>query len=200
MLVVHGDSRSGNCYKVRLLLAHLGTPFEWREYDVTRGPTRTPAFLAMNPNGRLPLLELEDGGYLPESNAILWYLAEGTPCLPGDRLGRARALQWMFFEQYSHEPYIATSRYWLHLLGEPERYREQLEAKRGPAYAALAVMEGHLAAHDWFAGGAFSVADIALYAYTHVAHEGGFSLDAYPAVRAWLARVKDLPGHVAMHG
>jgi len=198
MLKVHGDSRSGNCYKVKLLLAQLGLPFEWQDYDVTLGTTRTAAFLAMNPNGRLPLLEITPGEYLAESNAILWYLAEDSDMLPDTHLGRAHALQWMFFEQYSHEPYIATSRYWMHLLGEPERFREQLEARRAPGYAALAVMEQHLARQDFLAGGRYSVADIALYAYTHVAHEGGFSLDDYPALRAWLERVKDRPAHVEM--
>ncbi len=198
MYKVYGDMNSGNCYKVKLALAMLELPFEWHHRDVTRGDTRTAEFLAMNANGRIPLLELAPGNWLPESNAILWYLAEGSTLLPDSRLGRARALQWMFFEQYSHEPYIATSRYWIHLLGQAERYREELERRRAPGYAALAVMEDHLASCRYFAGERFCVADIALYAYTHVAHEGGFSLADYPAVRAWLARVAAQPGHVAM--
>ncbi len=196
MLRLYDFLESGNGYKVRLLLSQLGIPFERIEVDITRGATRTPAFLAKNPNGRIPTLELEDGRFLAESNAILWYLAEGTPYLPADRFERAQALQWMCFEQYSHEPNIATSRFWVHQ-GEltPERCAA-LEQKRVLGYAALAVMEGHLAPRAFFVGERYGVADTALYAYTHVADEGGFDLAGYPAVRAWLARVRAQPGHV----
>jgi glutathione S-transferase len=195
---VYGDRWSGNCYKVKLLLNLLGIAYEWQEIEVTSGVTRKPDFLAMNPNGRVPVLEIEPGTWLAESNAILCYLAEGTPYLPTDRLERGRAMQWLFFEQYSHEPYIATSRYWIRYLGKAEEYREQLAAKRPGGEAALAVMEGELARRDWFAGGRYTIADIALYAYTLVAHEGGFDLAPYKAVRAWLARVARQPGHVEM--
>jgi glutathione S-transferase len=187
---------SGNAYKVRLLLHFLGIPFERIEMDIDRGETRTPEFLRRNPNGRVPVLEVAPEVHLAESNAILWYLAEGTRFLPDDRMARAEALQWMFFEQYSHEPNIATSRYWItHKLLTPDR-EALLPAKRKLGYDALGVMEGHLAARRFFVGERYSIADIALYAYTHVAHEGGFDLAPFPAVRAWLARVAAEPGHV----
>ncbi len=186
---------SGNGYKVRLTLAHLGLAYEWEECDILRGATRTPAFLARNPNGRIPTLELDDGSFLAESNAIIWYLAEGSPLVPGDRLGRARALQWMFFEQYSHEPYVATPRFIMKHLPADAPRRAELPDRLERGRAALAVMERHLADHRYFAGGRFSVADIALYAYTHVAHEGGHDLAPYPQLRAWLDRVAGQPGH-----
>ena len=198
MFKVYGDRLSGNCYKVKLLLTQLGHPFEWVEIDVPGGQTRKPEFLAMNPNGRVPLLEIERGVWLPESNAILCYLADGSPYLPDDRLERARALQWLFFEQYSHEPYIATSRYWIFYLNKAEEYAEQLAAKRPGGYAALGVMEGQLSQRDWLVANRYTVADIALYAYTHVAHEGGFDLAGYPALREWLKRVEAQPGYVPM--
>ena len=163
-----------------------------------KGESRTPEFLARNPNGRVPLLELEDGRCLAESNAILWYLAEGTPLVPAEPFARAQALQWMFFEQYSHEPNIATARFIVRYLGNPANRRAALEAKMAPGYAALEVMEGRLAAHDWFAGEDYSIADIALYAYTHCADEGGFDLTRYQAICAWLARVMPRPLHTAM--
>jgi len=187
---------SGNGYKVRLLLHQLGIPFERIELDITQGATRTPGFLAKNPNGRIPTLELDDGTFLAESNAILWYLAEGTPYLPVDRLGRAQALQWMFFEQYSHEPYVAVARAWLHLFGLDDERRRQLPQKQKLGYDALGVMEGHLATRAFFVGERYSVADVALYAYTHVAHEGVFDLRRFAAVRAWLERVRAQPRHV----
>ena len=187
---------SGNGYKVRLLLAQLASPFERVEMNILEGATRTPEFLAKNPNGRIPVLELEDGTFLAESNAILFYLAEGTRFLPGDRIDRARVLQWMFFEQYSHEPYIAVARAWLHLFGMDEERRRQLPQKQKLGYDALGVMERHLREREFFVGGGPSIADIALYAYTHVAGEGGFELDAYPAIRDWLDRVAAEPGHV----
>jgi glutathione S-transferase len=186
---------SGNGYKVRLLLTQLGLPFERIELDVVKGETRTPAFLAKNPNGRIPLLELEDGTHLAESNAIMWYLAEDTPFLPTDRLARAQVLQWMFFEQYSHEPNIATVRFWLHTELTDER-RALLPSKRAQGYAALQVMERHLHDRTFFVGERYTIADIALYAYTHVAGEGGFDLAPYGAVNAWLARVREQPRHI----
>jgi glutathione S-transferase len=186
---------SGNGYKVRLLLRQLGIPFERVELDILNGASRTPAFLAKNPNGRIPTLELEDGSYLAESNAILWYLAEGTPFLPADRLERARVLQWMCFEQYSHEPNIATVRHWYHTELTDER-RAMLPRKRELGEAALAVMDGHLRARRFFVDETYGIADIALYAYTHVADEGGFDLEPYPAVGEWLERVRAQPGHV----
>jgi glutathione S-transferase len=195
---VYGDLWSGNCYKIKLVLTRLQQPFDWMPVDIMKGESRTPAFLAKNPNGRVPLLELDDGTCLAESNAILWYLAEGTPLVPADRLGRAQALQWMFFEQYSHEPNIATARFIVRYLGNPPERREALAAKMAPGYAALGVMEAHLAAHDWFAGPGCSVADIALYAYTHCAADGGFDLARFPAIRSWLARVESQPFHVPM--
>jgi glutathione S-transferase len=186
---------SGNGYKVRLLLHQLGIPFERVEMDILRGETLTPEFLAKNPNGRIPTLELEDGSHLAESNAILCYLADGTPFLPADRLERARVLQWMCFEQYSHEPNIATVRFWYQSELTDER-RALLPAKRELGEAALRVMDGHLRTRRFFVGDAYTVADIALYAYTHVADEGGFDLAPHRAIRDWLERVRAQPGHV----
>jgi glutathione S-transferase len=197
MLTLYDYLPSGNGYKVRLLLRLLGQPFELVERDILRGETRTPEFLRLNPNGRVPVLVLEDGTALAESDAILWYLAEGTPYLPEGRLERAQVLQWMFYEQYSHEPNIATTRFWLmhpELLDDARR--AQLATKRTLGYAALDVMETHLRERPYFVGGRISIADIALYGYTHVAAEGQFDLQPYVAVRAWLARVRERPGYV----
>jgi glutathione S-transferase len=196
MLRLHDHVTSGNGYKVRLLLTQLGTPFERIEYDIDRRATRTPDFLRLNPNGRIPVLEFEDGRALAESDAILVYLAEGTPYLPQDRFERALVLQWMFFEQYSHEPNVATLRYWItHNVLNDER-RAMVEGKRRSGYAALEVMERHLAERRYFVGERYSIADIALYAYTHVAGEGGFDLAGYPALRRWLDRVASEPRHI----
>ncbi len=198
-MILHDYLPSGNGYKVRLLLTQLGVPFERIEYDVTAGETRTSEFLeGINPNGRVPVLETNDGDFLAESNAILFYLADGTPFLPEDRLERARVLQWMFFEQYSHEPNVAVARAWVHVFDEEmtEERRLALEAKRKLGYDALGVMEGHLKDNEFFVAGRYSVADIALYAYTHVPHEGGFDLSGFPAVRAWMGRVAAQPGHI----
>ncbi len=203
-MILHDNLSSGNGYKVRLLLAQLGLPFERLEYDIDRAETRTSEFLRMNPNGRVPVLELEDGRFLPESNAILFYLAEGTPFLPDGRFEQAQDLRWAFFEQYSHEPNIASPRYWItHNMPMTEERRVTLEPKRRLGYAALGVMEGHLKEghlkdHDFFLGDRYSIADIALYAYTHVAHEGGFDLGRFPAARAWLQRVAAQPGHIPL--
>jgi len=198
-LRLHDFLPSGNGYKVRLLLTQLDIPFERIEYDVDRGETRTPEFIEnVNPNGRVPVLETEGGEFLPESNAILFYLAEGTRFLSEDRLGRAMTLRWMFFEQYSHEPNIAVARAWLHVFDVrmTEERRTALEAKQKLGYDALGVMERHLVGNDFFVEDRYSVADIALYAYTHVADEGGFDLGGFPAVRAWLERVSSQPGYI----
>jgi glutathione S-transferase len=195
---VYGDSRSGNCYKIQLLCSHLRIGYEWKEVDILAGDTHTPEFLAMNSNGKIPLLALPDGRCLPESNAILCYLADDSALAGSDRFSKADVLKWMFFEQYSHEPNIASSRFIIKYLGNPPDRRAGLEEKRVGGYKALDVMESHLVAHDFMTGDNFTIADIALYAYTHVADEGGFDLDAYPAVRAWLERIAALPGHVAM--
>jgi glutathione S-transferase len=198
MFTVYGMADSGNCYKVKLALEQLKRPYRWVEVDTTRGGTRTREFLARNPNGKVPTLQLEDGSHLPESNAILWYLAEGSPLLPDDRLGRARALQWMFFEQYSHEPCIAVARYVLRYLPADSPRRAELPRLQERGSQALAVMEQHLAKEQFFVGGRYCVADISLYAYTHAAADGGFDLRRYPAVSAWLARVKAQPKHVPL--
>jgi glutathione S-transferase len=190
---------SGNGYKVRLLLAQLGIDYRWTDLDIDAGATRTPEFLARNPNGRIPTLELDDGTNLAESNAILWYLAEGTQFVPGDRLGRAQVLQWMFFEQYSHEPYVATPRYIVKHLPVDHLRRLELPERLAKGRAALAVMEAHLATRKFFVAERYSIADIALYAYTHVAHEGGHDLGRYPRVRAWLERVNGEPRHVGIY-
>ncbi len=187
---------SGNGYKVRLLLTLLGRPYRWQELDILQGSTRTPEFLAKNPNGRIPTLELDDGVCLAESNAILWYLAEGTRFIPTERLARAQTLQWMFFEQYSHEPYVATPRFILHHLPADSPRRAELPDRLTRGRAALGVMNTHLQSHAYFAGGSYTIADIALYAYTHVADEATIDLTPYPEVRRWLARVAAEPGHI----
>jgi glutathione S-transferase len=194
---LHDHLTSGNGYKVRLLLTQLGLPFERIEYDIDKGATRTPEFLAqVNPNGRIPVLEIEPGFLLAESDAILFYLAEATPFLPADRRLRAEVLQWLFFEQYNHEPNVATPRYWItHKVMTPAR-EALLPAKHEQGYAALALMERHLASRRFFVGERYSIADIALYAYTHVAEEGGFTLARFPAIGAWLARVAAEPRHI----
>ncbi|MDX2241656.1 MAG: glutathione S-transferase family protein [Leptolyngbyaceae cyanobacterium bins.302] len=189
---------SGNGYKVRLLLTQLGIPFELVELDIVKGETRTPEFLQKNPDGRIPLLELESEVYLAQSNAILIYLSEGTEFLPDDRLARARVLEWLFFEQYSHEPNIATSRFWIHTLNLAEERREQLAQKHTAGVAALKVMEQRLANHPFLVQDRYTIADIALFAYTHVADEGGFDLEPFPAIRAWIQRVQHQPQHIPM--
>ncbi len=198
-MILHDYLPSGNGYKVRLLLTQLGIPFRRIEYDTTRGETRTQEFLErINANGRVPVLETDEGELLTESDAILFYLAEGTPFLPDGRLDRAKVLQWMFFEQYSHEPNIAVARAWLHVFGleMTEERRLALETRQKLGYEALGVMEDHLSRNDYFVARRYTVADIALYAYTHVAGEGGFDLAGYPSVRAWLGRVAAQPGHI----
>jgi glutathione S-transferase len=191
---------SGNCYKVKLALEQLPVPYRWVEIDSTRGETRTDSFLSKNPNGKVPTLALEDGTFLPESNAILHYLAEGSRLLPADRLGRARVLQWMFFEQYSHEPYIAVARSIQRYLPADSPRRAELPRLHERGNQALAVMEQHLAREPFFVGGRYSIADIALFAYTHCAGDGGFDLARYPGVHAWVERVKAQPRFVPMGG
>lgn len=202
MITVHGYSVSGNCHKIRLLLEqlgrHLDRDYRWVEVDSSRGETRTPDYLAKNPNGKVPMLKRDDGHVLVESNAILHYLAEGTPCLPDDPWQRAQALSWMFFEQYSHEPYVAVARFICGWTPIDSPRRADLPRLRERGHEAFAVMEKHLSAHPWFTGPAYGIADIALFAYTDVAHQGGFDLAPYPALRDWLARVRATPGFVAM--
>ena len=196
MLTLYDYLPSGNGYKVRLLLHQLGQRFRLVEKDIVKGETRRPEFLALNPNGRIPLLRFEDGRCLAESGAILWHFAEGTPFLSAEPFERALTLQWMFFEQYSHEPNIATARHWIQHLGGRAKWAGKIEEKVERGHLALGVMEGHLAAHDYFVGDRYSIADVALFAYTHVAEEGEFDLSRYPAIRRWLDRVAGQPGHV----
>jgi len=195
---IFGDKQSGNCYKIQLLLAHLGTSCDWVDIDILNGDTKTQQFLAMNPNGKIPLLELDNGDYLTESNAILNYLADGTDYLPGDSLQRAKVLSWQFFEQYSHEPFIAVARFINHYLGLPKERQQEYESKHEGGYKALAVMETQLQKSDYLAGNSLTIADISLYAYTHVAHEGGFDLSGYPAIVQWLGRIEAHPAHTEM--
>ncbi len=196
MLKLYQSHPSGNCYKVRLLLYQLGIPFETVETNISAGETRTPEFKDKNPIAKVPTVELEPGVFLAESNAILWYFAEGTPLIPSDKLEQARMLQWMFFEQYSHEPYIAVARAWIALFGIPAGKERELEERIQKGYAALDIMEGELKKRPFFAGARYSIADIALYAYTHVAEEGRFELGRYPAIRAWFDRVQAQPRHL----
>jgi glutathione S-transferase len=197
-LKFYGDSRSGNCYKLKLLCSEMDIPYDWQEVDILAGETRTPEFLEMNANGRIPLLSMPDGRYLAESNAILCYLADGSDFFGHDAYSRAEILQWMFFEQYSHEPYIATSRFIIRYLGSPPDRQAELIQKKDGGYAALGVMERQLSEQDYFVGNTMTIADVALFAYTHVADEGGFDLAAYPAVLEWLGRVKSRPGYLPM--
>ena len=200
MLTVYGMKSSGNCYKVQLLLEQLGRPYRWIDVDSAAGETRTPQYLAMNPNGKVPLLEVAPGRWLAESNAILCYLAEGSPLWPQEAWGRAQVLQWLFFEQYSHEPYIAVARFICLWLDAQHERRAELPRLRERGTQALAVMERQLQAQPFIAGAQYSIADIALFAYTHAAADGGFELAQYPQVQAWLQRVREQPGFVAQQG
>ena len=200
MLTLYSMRRSGNCYKVRLALAHLKVPFHLIEIDILKGESRTPEFLAKNPSGHVPVLEVMPGRYLAESGAILWYIAGGTPLAPEDRIDRADAMQWMFFEQHSVEPNLGAAHFWLTLVkGGRELQTHALEVWIENGYAALGVMEKHLATHDFFAANRYTIADIALYAYTHTANESAFDLTGFPSIRAWLKRVADQPGHVTIN-
>jgi glutathione S-transferase len=196
MLTLYDFLPSGNGYKVRLLLSQLGIPFKLVEKNILKGETRTPEFLAINPDGRIPTVQFDDGRILAQSNAIIFYFAEGTAFLPADRFERAQALQWMFFEQYSHEPYIAVARFWIHELHKREEWADRLKERWQKGYQALDIMERHLQRHRFFAGNSYSIADISLYAYTHVAEQGDFDLSRYPSIRGWLDRVADQPSHV----
>lgn len=200
-LILHEYAPSGNCYKIRLTAAHLDVPLTRRGYDILKGETRTPEFLAnVNANGRIPVLQIGER-LLPESNAACFWLADGSHLIPADRFARADMLRWMFWEQYSHEPNIATLRFWRAFVGEgglSASQREQMPAKQASGEAALKLMDEHLERHRWFAGDAFSLADIALYAYTHVSEEGGFDLARHPQVVRWLGQVSMLPGHVVI--
>jgi glutathione S-transferase len=198
VITLYGFSPSGNCQKVRLLLEQLGREYRWIEVDSANGGTRTPDFLAKNPNGKVPMLETDDGRVLVESNAMLFWLAESTAFLPDDSWQRAQALSWMFFEQYSHEPYIAVARFICGWTALDSPRRADLPKLRERGHQALAVMEHHLLTARWFTGSEYGIADIALFAYTDVAGDGGFDLAAYPAIRDWMARVRNTPGFVPM--
>jgi glutathione S-transferase len=198
MYKVYGDYNSGNCYKIKLMLNLLGAEYEWVPVDILKGETETEAFLAKNPNGKIPVLELEDGTSLWESNAILNFLAEGTPYLLTEPRLRTQMLQWQFFEQYSHEPTLAVARFIQFYLGLPEERLEEYHSLHRRGNKALKVMEQQLQRTPFLVGDNFSIADIALYAYTHVAHEGGFDLAQFPAIQQWLVRVKQQPGYVGM--
>jgi glutathione S-transferase len=197
-VLLYDSTVSGNCYKVRLLLAHLGIPYERREVSVVDRSNRPELLGSLNPALRVPTIVLDDGRSLGESGAILWYFGEGTPFVPEDRYERAHVLQWMFFEQYDHEPAIAVARFWLRYSCRPEEFEPRREERTAAGYRALDAMERHLDGRVWLVGDGMTLADIALYAYTHVADEGGFDLGRYPAIRAWLARVAAEPGHVAI--
>jgi len=199
MFTLYSMQRSGNCYKVRLALAQLNLAYRLVEIDILKGDTRTPEFLSKNPSGHVPLLEAAPGRYLPESGAILWYLALGSPLAPEDRLDRAETLQWMFFEQHSLEPYVGAAHFWLALVrGGRELQMHAIEEWMEHGYQAMHVMEKHLESHRFFAAGRYTIADIALYAYTHVANECGFDLTGFPAIRSWLKRTAEQSGHVRM--
>ena len=198
-MLLYNSAVSGNCYKVRLLCAHLGIPLELREVDVADRSNRPELLGGLNPSLRVPTLVLDDGRALGESGAIVWHLGEETRFVPGDSYERAQVLQWMFFEQYDHEPAIAVARFWLRYAGRPRSdFEEQLPARHAAGYRALDAMEGHLVERSWLVGDGMTLADIALYAYTHVAEEGEFDLGRYPAVRAWLDRVAGEPGHITI--
>lgn len=198
MFTVYGDIQSGNCYKIKLLLNLLQLEHNWQHVDILKGETRSEQFLARNPLGKIPLLEFANGQCLSESNAILNYLAEDSDYLPDNRYHRALVLQWQFFEQYSHEPYIATARYINKYLGMPAEKRTEYEGKQEGGHRALKVMEQQLNKTVFLIGEQFTIADISLYGYTHVAHEGGFDLAQYPAIQSWLERISSLPGYVSM--
>jgi glutathione S-transferase len=197
-MLLYNSAVSGNCYKVRLLLAHLGLEYETVDVSVVDRSNRSELLGDLNPGLRVPTMVLDDGRPLAESNAILWYFGDGTEYVPDDRYERAQVLQWQFFEQYSHEPNIAVARFWLTYSGTPERFEAELPARTRGGYAALDAMERHLEGREFFVGSRYSLADLSLYAYTHVAHEGGFELEPYTAVRGWLERVAAQPGHVAI--
>lgn len=198
MYKIYGDMLSGNCYKIKLLVEYLNIPHEWVHVDILNKETHSDGFKKMNPNTRIPVLDLGDGRYLWESNAILNFLAHGTKLLPNDAYTQAKILQWQFFEQYSHEPYIATARYINKYLGLPKEREVEYHGKQAAGHNALRIMNDHLSQHEFFVGDQYSTADISLFAYTHVAHEGGFDLSNYPHIVAWITRVKSMPHFVKM--
>lgn len=198
MLKVYGDVYSGNCFKVKLLLSHLKIQHQWIHVDILKSESRTPEFLSKNPNGKIPVVELEPDVFLWESSAILAYLADGTRFWPDDRLERAYVQQWMAFEQFSHEPHIAVARYIVRYLNRPPALEESLRQKMGPGYRALDVMEKHLSSRTFFVAQRYTIADIALYGYTHVAHEGDFDLSKYSAISSWIERVRAQVGYIDM--
>lgn len=198
MLTAHGNLESGNCWKVREILNLTDRPYRWVEVHGNTGETRTPRFLAKNPNGKVPIVELDDGAVITESNAILCHFAEGSRYLPPPGLGRTRVLEWLFFEQYSHEPYIAVARNWISYMKVKDQRADRLPEVMERGYRALDVMEGRLARHDWLTDAGFTVADISLFAYTHVADEGEFDLGGYPGISAWIDRVRAVPGITPM--
>jgi len=195
---IYGDRLSGNCYKIELLLAHLGLEYDWQSIDITQGQSKSAEFLLKNPAGQIPVLQLPNGDYLSQSNAILNYLADGSIYTSQDRLQHARILEWQFFEQYSHEPYIAVARYIALYLGLPEDKRAEYESKQAGGHAALRVMERQLQQSAFLTGEQYTIADMSLFAYTHVAEQGGFDLNLYPAIQAWIARVQQQDGFVSM--
>lgn len=190
MLKIYGDVKSGNCYKVKLVAEQIQAPYHWIDVDIIKGETQTPEFKEVNPTGKIPVLVTSAGKTLAESNAIIWFLAQDTHLLPKEQFEQAEILQWMFFEQYMHEPFIATARFIKIYLGNPASKQGELASKMEKGYLALDVMEQHLTSTDFFVGGVYSIADVALFAYTHVAEEGGFSLKDYPNIRHWIERVK----------
>lgn len=198
MFRLYQMNSSGNCYKIRLLLTQLELPFEIIEIDILKKESRTQEFLIKNPNGRIPVLETPDGKFLAESNAILFYLSQDSKFFPTDKWQQAKVMEWLFFEQYSHEPYIATSRYWISLLGKADEYRDAINQKKEPGYAALGVMEKHLEKNRFFVGDCYTIADIGLFAYTHVAPEGGFDLKQFPAIQAWIQRIMAQPRYLSI--
>ena len=187
---------SGNGYKVRLLLTQLQIPFELIELNILNKETRTPEFLAKNPNGKIPLLEIAPNKYISESNAILYHLSQDTEYFPEDKYHQTQVMQWLFFEQYSHEPNIATTRYWISILQQSDKYQQAIKQKQKLGYAALNVMEQHLTNHNFLVADKYTIADIGLYAYTHVAEAGGFELTKFPAILAWFKRIQSQPRHI----
>lgn len=187
---------SGNCYKVRLLLTQLAIPFDRVEVNILKQQTQTPSFLAKNSNGKVPVLEIAPNQFLAESNAILFYLSQGTVYFPSSPLAQAQIMQWLFFEQYSHEPNIATSRYWMTILGKAQEYQQALQHKQKLGYSALNILENHLQTQSFLVADQYTIADISLYAYTHVAEEGGFDLTLFPAIQSWLQRIESQPRYI----
>lgn len=197
---IYGDTRSGNCYKLQLLCALLSIPYQWQDVDIMAGETRSESFLALNPNGQIPICITDDGEVLTESNAILYYLAQGSEYWPADKLAQTRVLEWQYFEQYTHEPTIAVARFIKLYQNMPEHRREEYQSRLKGGYRALDLMEAHLASRSYLVDERCSIADISLYAYTHVAHEGGFELSDYPAIGRWIERIEALPGYAEMPG